>query len=432
MVTNPNPFSQVFVTAYEMMLKSLFCWSVIREEVVARLASLSKTQSAGKHGEQKLGGKSVHYRSSSKGPEAKVYPGRPHFTDFTLVKKLLDHLDSYFSENRPIGEFFDSDICPSCEPVFVPFDDTHKPLPSKNPRDKDGWEKIIPKEAPCFSDLTSPDMNTHLDVLHAAQLLDEYQGSLVLKSKSGMRDMFFLEEVANKGEVYQISVLQGLLILLNLLLSKHNERGFSMVATGIFEGGGWKLRERKQCDYYSDLMKTILGSLTMGYSVMERRFAKWMAKVSGNPNILTPQKTMASKYEAAWGNKIKQVPILQQLVMESWLTAGRGTTIHKDIRNYEFSFAYYVGLGWDEDEPCFGIPELKFLWKHRAGSVMAIRASHWLHMSLPFSKEVKMMNACFLNKKFKNLLCLRKKLPKMSPPPPHKPLPRCPLPLRPL
>jgi hypothetical protein len=268
-----------------------------------------------------------------------------------------------------------------------------------------------------LGNLVSKQKNTPLDLLYEANLLDPYEGSVYLKSFTGKSDMFFLESVGSSEEMHELSVLQALLMAYNIVTPGKDIRGLWLLACGFFslfsfilffsthsfsgitKGNGNPLHERAQTKTYSPEMRLILETLLHGFQVLELRFSRWVEKVTHKPHYLHSQKEMSKQWDAAFEGKERNVPKHQCLIQENWLTLARGTTIHLDKANFGLSIAFYLGFGWSNtDQVGVGIPELRFIWKHRCGSVMAIRGWQWYHMSLKFIGDIlKMMNACFVN-----------------------------------
>ena len=59
------------------------------------------------------------------------------------------------------------------------------------------------------------------------------------------------------------------------------------------------------------------------------------------------------------------------LIEEFWLSIAHGTVLHRDKKDIELSFLFYLGFGW-ENTPSFGLTELDYIWKHSSGSVAGI------------------------------------------------------------
>jgi hypothetical protein len=392
------------IPASQIEQNQVFSWVHLRPQVTEAMKRLSSTISVGYHGNLNLGGKI--WMDDPK--VRKSFPGRPHFSDLKTAQKAVAVLDEYFlldKKDRQPGPFLAHTDCPNSIPQIISIDDTIQPF--EDIHDKEGWKNVYGElkrqsEKTLLNNLTSKKENTPLDFLHEANLLDSYEGSILMRSKSTRNDMFFLDKVGSEDEMYELSILQALLMVYNLLTPKRNERGWWMIATGLSKGNGHKLHERAQTNSYSPEMKLILDALLFGYKVLESRFCKWVEHVTHCPNYFLSQRKMASKwdlkYDEAYEGKERNVKILQELVQECWLSIARGTVNHLDKSNYGFSIAIYHGIGWSSPRECFGIPELQFLWKHSSGSMMAIRGWQWFHMSLSFPEDIlKMMNACFVN-----------------------------------
>jgi hypothetical protein len=397
------------VTASAMVQSNVFRWKHLREQVVEAVNKLSATKCVGYHGNLDLGGKIWEDVKSVR----KVFPGRPHYPDRCTGRKAITILDEYFVDednwqpglDRPVRPgLLDDSTCPTSIPQIVGIDDTVQPF--DDIEDKEGWKQVYPElklraNRKLLDDLSSKKKNTPLDLLHKAGLLDPYQGSLILRSKTKRNDMFFLDKVGTEAEIYELSILQALLLLYNLLTPQKNERGWWMIACGLTKGNGHPLHERVQTRSYSPEMRLILDALLFGYKVLECRFVKWVQHYTHCENFFTQQKKMVMQWDQAWENVGKElrVSIPQELVRECWLSMARGTTRHLDKSNYGHSIAFYIGFNYyNSPQPGFGIPELRFLWEHPSGSVMAIKGWQWIHMSLKFPEPViKMMNACFVN-----------------------------------
>jgi hypothetical protein len=386
------------IPASHMERFQIFSWPHLRRQVCEAMEQLSSTKCVGYHGNLDLGGKIWMDVQRVR----KTFPGRPHFPDLQIGQKIVAFLDKYFGEtNPPPGPFLINTDCPDSIPEIIPFNDLVQPL--DNLQDKKGWMTVYPElrgNPELLNKLTSKKENTPLDFLYEAGLLDPCEGSCYMISKSTTNDMFFLDKVGSMQEMDELSVLQALLMAYNLLTPKRNERGWWMVAVGLTKGNGHPLHERAQTTSYSSEMELILDALLFGYKVLEVRFSKWVDRVSGRPNYFQSQRDMVSKWDEGFKGQERKVKVQQNLVVECWLSVARGTTVHLDKSNYGHSIAFYSGPGWSSDSPLvgFGIPELRFLWKHSSGSVMAIKGWQWFHMSLKFPEDViKMMNACFVN-----------------------------------
>ena len=105
---------------------------------------------------------------------------------------------------------------------------------------------------------------------------------------------------------------------------------------------------------------------------------------------------------AAW------IPILSilDLVQNLWIGAGRGTCMHKDMKNIGLLLAFYLGFGYGPSNKTLygggvGLPEKQFIWNHGPGSVMAIHAFNYYHMphdpDLLLLMGLKMMGAAYVN-----------------------------------
>jgi hypothetical protein len=128
--------------------------------------------------------------------------------------------------------------------------------------------------------------------------------------------MFFLDKVASHDEMYELSILQALLMAHNLVTPGKNERGLWMLACGLSKGMSWPVHERVQSRTYSSEMRLIFQTLLFGYQVLESRFSKWVDRVSETKDYFSSQQKLASKWDAAFKGKERNIKVKQRLVQE--------------------------------------------------------------------------------------------------------------------
>ena len=77
----------------------------------------------------------------------------------------------------------------------------------------------------------------HLDLLIEENLLNVVFEDLSISSQSGHNNTFFCSQVALEEEIYKMSILQSLLLFLNLLLPKckQNAQGWNLIALGLYK-----------------------------------------------------------------------------------------------------------------------------------------------------------------------------------------------------
>ena len=141
-----------------------------------------------------------------------------------------------------------------------------------NEWDRKGWLRIYPElnDRPKILEQLSDQSGgflKHLDLLVEENLLNVVSGDLYISSQSGHNDTFFCSQVASEEEVYKMSILQSLLLSLNLLLPKckQNARGWNLIALGLHEIQN-SLMEWAQTQHLTDDMKKILSSLLIAYA----------------------------------------------------------------------------------------------------------------------------------------------------------------------
>ena len=279
-----------------------------------------------------------------------------------------------------------------------------------NEWDRKGWLRIYPElnDRPKILEQLSDQSGgflKHLDLLVEENLLNVVSGDLYISSQSGHNDTFFCSQVASEEEVYKMSILQSLLLSLNLLLPKckQNARGWNLIALGLHEIQN-SLMEWAQTQHLTDDMKKILLSLLIAYEIREYRLMKWITGLKKNSNFFAEQIGMCEKFQTAWKEtgKDMKVQLPMKCTQQIWIGGGHGTLLHKDASNFGLSFCQYLGFDWGESGCGVGLPELRILWKNSPESAMAIRAYRYFHMSLPLDLGLKMMGASFVNHKKKS------------------------------
>ena len=140
----------------------------------------------------------------------------------------------------------------------------------------------------------------HLDLLVGENLLNVVSGDLYILFWSGHNDMFFCSQVASEEEVYEMSILQSLLLSLNLLLPKckQNAWGWNLIALGFHEIQN-SLMKWTQTQHLTDDMKKILLSLLIVYEIREYHLMKWITGLKKNSNFFAEQIGMCKKFQTA-------------------------------------------------------------------------------------------------------------------------------------
>ena len=141
----------------------------------------------------------------------------------------------------------------------------------------------------------------HLNLLVEENLLNVISGDFFILFQSGYNDMFFCSQVASKEEVYEMSILQSLLLSLNLLL-------WNLIALGLHEIQN-SLMEWIQTQHLMDNMKKILLSLVIVYEIREYHLMKWITKLKKNSNFFTKQIGMCKKFQTAWKETEKDMRV---------------------------------------------------------------------------------------------------------------------------
>ena len=245
----------------------------------------------------------------------------------------------------------------------------------------------------------------HLNLLVEENLLNIISADLSILFQSGHNDMFFCSQVASEEEVYKMSILQSLLLSLNLLLPKckQNAWGWNLIALGLHKIQNF-LMKWAQTQHLTDDIKKILSSLLIAYEIGEHCLVKWITGLKKNSNFFVEQIGMCEKFQTAWKEtgKDMRVQLLMKCTQQIWIGGGHGTLLHKDASNFGLSFCQYLGFNWGESDCGVGLPKLQILWKNSPKSAMAIHACHYFHMSLPLDLGLKMMGVSFVNHKKKS------------------------------
>ena len=213
-----------------------------------------------------------------------------------------------------------------------------------------------------------------------------------------------------------MSILQGLIICLHLLSKDAwNERGWGIIPVGGHKAYVQHFREYATILKVSPEICTMISSLLEGYKIFESRFQEWATRISQNQALFDEQKETLGIVREMWEDRPEdqpatRIPILSilDLAQNLWIGAGRGTVMHKDTKNIGLSLAYYLGFDYGPSPLGYktggslhhggvGLPEKKFIWDHGPGSVMAIRAFNYYHMSCPPNDGLKMMGAAYVN-----------------------------------
>jgi len=247
--------------------------------------------------------------------------------------------------------------------------------------------------------------NDHLDILFEDNLLEELSGRIYWKSKSGKNDMFFLDCVGTISEIYEVSVLQCLGMALNLAHSRSksdwNVCGWGLISVGIHNHRN-PLMETAHAGsgHLHPHTHDVLKSLLVASRVFQSRFVKWASTISGNANLFDEQSAMCQWWFQWWkATQDEEINVSTEeleFVQEMWFGMGHGTVFHKDKKNVGLSFAQYLGFDWNNSFS-FGIPAWQCIWEHGPGSMIAIQAVKYYHMSLKPTNGFRMMSASFVN-----------------------------------
>ena len=222
-----------FQNTHEILQELNISWENLSKQIQLKIWDLKIEGSEGNHGVLEFGGSGVCFQGCSLA------------LDHMIACWMHSYLDCYFQEipskaQRKVFTSFDFAFLMKGLKILRFNDEAEGGL--NNEWDWKGWLRIYlelndrPKILEQLSDQSGGFLK-HLDLLVEENLLNVVSRDLYISSQSGHNNMFFCSQVASEEEVYKMSILQSLLLSLNLLLPKckQNAQGWNLIALGLYK-----------------------------------------------------------------------------------------------------------------------------------------------------------------------------------------------------